>query len=215
MKTGFGGYYGNKGGVIINFRLFGSRFGIVNTHLPANDGEIKARIADWKTIEAHRYAVINAAYVFHPKSLQNFSAVPTLTMFCREKISWEPRDYLFWIGDLNFRVAVDPSLGKPNMSIIISTILTGTYPINKQFTFLYWLELSCNSAGAEEINARVKKGLYKDVLEKDELNQVREQGLIFEGWNEAEIKFNPTFKVSETNNQVTALMRALISALMS
>uniref|UniRef100_A0A146KL96 Phosphatidylinositol 4,5-bisphosphate 5-phosphatase A n=1 Tax=Lygus hesperus TaxID=30085 RepID=A0A146KL96_LYGHE len=129
LRTGFGGLYGNKGAVGVNFRLYNKRFGFVNSHLPAHDEAVNSRIEDIGKIETHR-----------------------------KKNTWNAQDFLFWLGDLNFRVAE-------------------------------------TNWDAETINSMLYKGLVKEVLANDQLNQLKSAGTIFVDWQEAEINFKPTFKV--------------------
>nr|ATU82755.1 secreted Inositol polyphosphate phosphatase protein [Pristhesancus plagipennis] len=81
VMTGAGGFYANKGGVIIKFRLFNQHFCIVNAHFHAHDQELQQRINDYETISIERAQLCNY-----------------------------PTDYVFWLGDLNFRIEEDPSL---------------------------------------------------------------------------------------------------------
>nr|ABR27940.1 salivary inositol polyphosphate 5-phosphatase [Triatoma infestans] len=75
IMTGKGGKFGNKGAVIVTFQLNNQWFCIVNSHLPAHDGKQPERIKDYKLIDAKR-----------------------------EKFCKKPSDYIFWLGDLNFRL---------------------------------------------------------------------------------------------------------------
>lgn len=79
-RTGFGGMWGNKGGVSIRFNAYGCSVCIVNAHLAASDDEISRRISDYNSI-------IDKQRFVDPQT-ENI-----LT-----------HDYVFWIGDLNFRI---------------------------------------------------------------------------------------------------------------
>uniref|UniRef100_E2J7A4 Salivary inositol polyphosphate 5-phosphatase n=1 Tax=Triatoma matogrossensis TaxID=162370 RepID=E2J7A4_9HEMI len=81
VMTGQGGKFGNKGGVIIKFHLNNQGYCIVNSHLPAHDGKLPERIKDYKLINAKREG------------------------FCGKK-----SDYIFWLGDLNFRLTDEKNL---------------------------------------------------------------------------------------------------------
>lgn len=80
VKTGFGGYLGNKGGVSLRFTLNGNSFSVTNSHLAAHQEHLQQRIEDYKTI------LDNTKYLID----SNTSSVLT-------------HDYAFWFGDLNFR----------------------------------------------------------------------------------------------------------------
>ncbi|XP_014243403.1 phosphatidylinositol 4,5-bisphosphate 5-phosphatase A-like isoform X1 [Cimex lectularius] len=75
VRTGFGGTLGNKGALVLNFRWFETDFSVINAHLPAHDDGNAKRIEDFKTIDSSRKSS------------------------CRK-----PADFLFWLGDLNFRL---------------------------------------------------------------------------------------------------------------
>ncbi|KAJ1531740.1 hypothetical protein ONE63_000403 [Megalurothrips usitatus] len=84
-KTGLGGMWGNKGAVTVRFNIYGCSVCVVNAHLAPHDHMLKERIADYNTIV----------------SSQTFSVGETTQIFLH--------DYVFWIGDLNFRLA-DPNV---------------------------------------------------------------------------------------------------------
>lgn len=83
-KTGLGGMWGNKGAVSIRLNIYGCSVCVVNAHLAPHDHLLKERIADYNTI-------VNS---------QTFSVGETTQIFLH--------DYVFWIGDLNFRLS-DPN----------------------------------------------------------------------------------------------------------
>lgn len=74
VRTGFGGYWGNKGAVILSFEAYGTSLCIVNSHLAAHDTEEgrTRRIQEFHQID--NYLRVNNS------------------------------DYTFWMGDLNFRL---------------------------------------------------------------------------------------------------------------
>jgi hypothetical protein len=81
MPTGVMGVMGNKGGVAIRFFLHDSSFCVVNAHLNAHMDNVARRNQDYQDI------------------------VREIVFFRGEKRStiWE-HDFLFWIGDLNYRI---------------------------------------------------------------------------------------------------------------
>ncbi|XP_076160352.1 inositol polyphosphate 5-phosphatase K [Ptiloglossa arizonensis] len=79
-RTGFGGMWGNKGAVSIRLNIYGISMCIVNTHLTPHDHLLADRIMDYNTI------LTNHSFTFSDTS----------------KILYH--DYVFWIGDLNFRL---------------------------------------------------------------------------------------------------------------
>lgn len=84
-RTGFGGIWGNKGAVSIRFNIYGCGLTFVVAHLAAHDHHLDERIEDFKQImDNHHYHV--------PRF--------------REILD---HDYVFWFGDLNFRLMGDDS----------------------------------------------------------------------------------------------------------
>ncbi|PNF32338.1 Inositol polyphosphate 5-phosphatase K [Cryptotermes secundus] len=79
-RTGLGGMWGNKGAVTIRLSIYGCSVCLVNCHLTPHDHLLQERIADYNNII---------------KS-QLFRAKETSNIFFH--------DYVFWIGDMNFRL---------------------------------------------------------------------------------------------------------------
>ena len=83
--TGFGGLWGNKGAVSVRMSLYGTGVTFVGAHLAAHDSELKERIEDYNQIvEKHHYKLPNYRNIFD-------------------------HDFVFWFGDLNFRLTGDDS----------------------------------------------------------------------------------------------------------
>ncbi|XP_034475415.1 inositol polyphosphate 5-phosphatase K [Drosophila innubila] len=79
-RTGFGGIWGNKGAVSVRFTLYGCGLSFVVAHLAAHDHQLDERIEDYKQIlENHHYHVKRYREIYD-------------------------HDYVFWFGDLNFRL---------------------------------------------------------------------------------------------------------------
>ncbi|XP_052862131.1 phosphatidylinositol 4,5-bisphosphate 5-phosphatase A-like isoform X2 [Anopheles cruzii] len=79
-RTGLGGIWGNKGAVSIRMNVYGSSICLVNAHLAAHDHMLEERINDYERIVQEQK--------FHVKA--------------KEAIF--DHDYVFWFGDLNFRL---------------------------------------------------------------------------------------------------------------
>ncbi|XP_035706133.1 phosphatidylinositol 4,5-bisphosphate 5-phosphatase A isoform X7 [Folsomia candida] len=79
-RRGFGGMWGNKGAVSIRLVLHGCSLCIVNCHLTPHDHMLKERISDYQEI-------------LHG---QTFSYQETSNILFH--------DYVFWMGDFNFRL---------------------------------------------------------------------------------------------------------------
>lgn len=84
-RTGLGGFWGNKGAVSIRLSLYGFGVVFVCSHLAAHDDKLKERIEDYhQIVENHKYQVQSYRRIFD-------------------------HDFVFWIGDLNFRLSGDMS----------------------------------------------------------------------------------------------------------
>ncbi|XP_076262811.1 phosphatidylinositol 4,5-bisphosphate 5-phosphatase A-like isoform X1 [Rhynchophorus ferrugineus] len=82
-RTGFGGMWGNKGAVSIRLSIYGCSICFVNAHLSAHDNQLKDRVEDYNSIIKD----------------QDFHVEETKKIFYH--------DYVFWMGDLNFRLMED------------------------------------------------------------------------------------------------------------
>ncbi len=84
-KTGFGGAAGNKGGVLLRFVYYNTSMCFVCSHFAAHQKEIKQRNEDFRQIYEQSDFVGQAV-------TNNF------------KIETRNHDYVFWCGDLNYRI---------------------------------------------------------------------------------------------------------------
>ncbi|XP_038109288.1 phosphatidylinositol 4,5-bisphosphate 5-phosphatase A isoform X2 [Culex quinquefasciatus] len=79
-RTGLGGIWGNKGAVSIRLNVYGCSICLVNAHLAAHDHMLEERINDYeKIVQEHKFHVKAKEAIFD-------------------------HDYVFWFGDLNFRL---------------------------------------------------------------------------------------------------------------
>jgi len=79
-RLGFGGYWGSKGGVSVRFNLYGVACCVVNCHLAAHEEYLEQRIDSYNNIiHNHVYSRKEAKHILY-------------------------HDYVFWMGDLNFRL---------------------------------------------------------------------------------------------------------------
>jgi len=82
-RLGFAGYWGSKGGVSVRFKLYGVSVCVVNSHLAAHDQFLQARLDSYNTIiDGHTYSQQETRHILN-------------------------HDYVFWMGDLNFRLKED------------------------------------------------------------------------------------------------------------
>ncbi|XP_059614755.1 inositol polyphosphate 5-phosphatase K isoform X1 [Phlebotomus argentipes] len=79
-RTGLGGIWGNKGAVSIRMNIYGCSTVFLNSHLAAHDHMLDERVEDYqKIVQEHKYHVKARESIFN-------------------------HDYVFWFGDLNFRL---------------------------------------------------------------------------------------------------------------
>ncbi|VVD04695.1 unnamed protein product [Leptidea sinapis] len=96
-KTGLGGLWGNKGAVSVRFNIYGCSICLVNCHLTAHEHLLADRIADYNTIiKDHTYHISETSNILY-------------------------HDYVFWIGDLNFRTD-HPSGKSPTSEEIVAKL---------------------------------------------------------------------------------------------
>ncbi|XP_072949081.1 inositol polyphosphate 5-phosphatase K-like [Epargyreus clarus] len=96
-KTGLGGLWGNKGAVSVRFNIYGCSVCLVNCHLTAHEHLLADRINDYNTIiKQHIYHVAETANILY-------------------------HDYVFWIGDLNFRTD-HPTGSSPTSEEIVAAL---------------------------------------------------------------------------------------------
>ncbi|KAM8713670.1 hypothetical protein ACLKA7_013918 [Drosophila subpalustris] len=84
-RTGLGGLWGNKGAVSIRLSLYGTGTVFVCSHLAAHDDKLKERIEDYhQIVDNTKYNSLSYRRIFD-------------------------HDFVFWFGDLNFRLSGDLS----------------------------------------------------------------------------------------------------------
>ncbi|XP_063623921.1 phosphatidylinositol 4,5-bisphosphate 5-phosphatase A-like [Cydia splendana] len=96
-KTGLGGMWGNKGAISIRFNIYGCSVCFVNCHLTAHEHLLADRVNDYNTIiKYHNYHVQETSNILY-------------------------HDYVFWIGDLNFRTD-HPTGSSPTSEEIVTSL---------------------------------------------------------------------------------------------
>jgi hypothetical protein len=116
VKTGFNGYVGNKGAVAVTLSIRGKRLLFVNSHLTAHQDATMSRNDDIQKIMAQlgsstlsrkpvRKNTVHSTEV-KDAPLKRASTTPTALAEPTTDIH-RAFDYLFWLGDLNYRVQMD------------------------------------------------------------------------------------------------------------
>ncbi|VVC33733.1 Endonuclease/exonuclease/phosphatase,Inositol polyphosphate-related phosphatase [Cinara cedri] len=139
--TGLLGLWGNKGAVSFSFKIHDTTICCINCHFAAHEENLKHRIDDYHTIIKSQY------FGSSKKTILN-------------------HDYVFWFGDLNFRL--DNSSLKSAEEI--------AYTVNN-------VESSYKTAN-----------ILTDIWAQDELNLVMKKSLVFKEFVEELPMFPPTYR---------------------
>ena len=91
--VGIGGFVGNKGAAALRFTYGNSSICVVSSHLSAHRGAVGSRNSDYNNI-------LNKVQFKDRHTDGNNSS---------SSISILDHDYVFWLGDLNYRIQVDIS----------------------------------------------------------------------------------------------------------
>lgn len=95
-RTGLGGIWGNKGAVSIRLNVYGCSICLVNAHLAAHDHMLEERINDYKKIvQEHKFHVKTKEAIFD-------------------------HDYVFWFGDLNFRLTGEATTSADDIRAMVA-----------------------------------------------------------------------------------------------
>ena len=147
--TGLGGVMANKGGILTSFLYKNYSFAFISSHLAAHMQHYGKRNENiWEIVREARTADKSVdALVQH--------------------------DFVFWMGDLNYRVDLNTPRGEPMP------------PKKGEAHKKHWAEAK----------SLVDEKKYAQLLEGDQLKREQEAGMIFHDFIEAPIAYKPTFKV--------------------
>ncbi len=147
--TGLGHIMANKGGLLISFLYKTYSLAFISSHLAAHLHHFKKRNENiWEILQEARTADKDLdALIQH--------------------------DYVFWMGDLNYRVDLNTARGE------------AMPPKKGEGHKKHW----------DEVKNFVDKKNYKPLLKADQLIREQKNGEIFKGFVEAPITYQPTFKV--------------------
>ena len=98
--VGIGGFVGNKGGVALRFTYGNSSICCVSSHLSAHRGAVASRNSDFHNILSK--------ITFKDKHSSTGTAGAPHTVHTVHTI--RDHDYIFWLGDLNYRIQTDISV---------------------------------------------------------------------------------------------------------
>ena len=147
--TGLGHIMANKGGILTSFIYKGYSLAFISSHLAAHLKHFSKRNENiWEILaEARTGDKDMDAFVQH--------------------------DYVFWMGDLNYRVDLNTARGEPMP------------PKKGDGHKKHW----------EEVKKLVDGKKYGELLKADQLKREQKAGNIFHNFMEAPITYTPTFKV--------------------
>jgi hypothetical protein len=146
--VGIGGFVGNKGAAALRFTYGNSSICAVSSHLSAHRGAVGSRNSDYNNI-------LNKVQFKDRHTDGNNSS---------SSISILDHDYVFWLGDLNYRIQVDISTEECYRRI------RSNKKTEKGHNDLVWLR------------------------SQDQLNIERAHGRVFELFEEGVLNFLPTYK---------------------
>ena len=161
---GIMGVMGNKGAVVVRFRIHNTTVCVVCSHLSANRENTLGRNADVRNInektalypsvstsssgmEANEVVSQKGDLKYLSTQWSNDTALPLLI---------EEHDVIFWLGDLNYRIQ--------------------------------------ESVSTADVLETVKSGRYKALLSEDQLFIEMNNKKVFQGYVEGQIEFEPTYK---------------------
>uniref|UniRef100_A0A2H8TQ97 Inositol polyphosphate 5-phosphatase K n=1 Tax=Melanaphis sacchari TaxID=742174 RepID=A0A2H8TQ97_9HEMI len=140
-RTGLLGLWGNKGAVSFSFKIYGATICCVNCHFAAHEEYLKHRIKDYHTIiESQNFGLSKKTILNH--------------------------DYVFWFGDLNFRLD------------------------NKKFKSAKEIVSQVNNINSSIRNATT----LAEIWTQDELSSVMQKSKAFKGFFEYLPMFPPTYR---------------------
>jgi hypothetical protein len=146
---GIGHLLANKGGIIIKLAYQRHTLAFVASHLAAH-------LKDWERRNSDFVEIVTEASVGNPH-------LNVLNEF----------DYVFWMGDLNYRIDLWTAVGKAQ-------------PKEKGETHeQHWAE----------VKDLADKKQWAALMQGDQLKREQAKGEIFQGFHEPDYNFLPTFKV--------------------
>ena len=160
--TGIGGVIGNKGGVMISFRVHDSSFCFISCHLAAQQSNELLRKANYHEL------------------------IRSMRLGVKELESCFQFDYIFWMGDFNFRIDRKNSEITMNLTLNLFTL---------------------NKDPFEKVVQEVEAKNWEFLKTKCQLSKMRNNNQIFSDFlvkihyfkinmelKEAEINFKPTYR---------------------
>lgn len=165
-KTGFGGMWGNKGAVSIRFGVSGVSVCLVNCHLTPHDHLLAERISDYNIILDD----------------QVFSNQETANIFFH--------DYVFWIGDLNFRLREEAGTATD----IVGKLHTKAKNKSGLPTDGTKKTVDKVKDSMDEVAGDLHNEGIDMLLEDDQLHLVMTSGAAFSELREEPVTFPPTYK---------------------
>lgn len=196
VGTGVLGMLGNKGAVGVRLRVYDSSLAIINAHLSSgdNEGDDLRRHADYsEALRRGAYVTLHGSSSLPPPMAlghddddDSASTIPTaevsdsstrLSLLPKRDGHWGDEnglldvEHALWMGDLNYRL------------VKRSTEIGGIGQLTPAI-----------------VAAAIRAGHVHALLERDQLRSAMRDGIVFNGWSEADIAFPPTFKYKRTTD---------------
>jgi inositol polyphosphate 5-phosphatase INPP5B/F len=166
--VGVMGVMGNKGGVVIRFNLHSTSICFVCAHLAASRNNIEARNSDYRNIMERSLLL--------PLSQNHLSSSsPTSTSSTSDPSS----------SPTLLEKCTSPSDGNISLTILEHDLIFWIGDFN------YRIDVSLS---LEDIMELLQKENLHALRKKDQLNLERDQGNVFQGFEEALLTFPPTYK---------------------
>jgi phosphatidylinositol-bisphosphatase len=110
VGTGLMGVMGNKGGVTIRLRFFDSTICFVCSHLRHQREEVAGRNMDVKMIMERTQLCPQTDNLYQAQNIMPKSSNNWRTEEFSNNLQIEQHDFIFWLGDLNYRISKSKSV---------------------------------------------------------------------------------------------------------
>mmetsp|Transcript_19225 Transcript_19225/g.24918 ORF Transcript_19225/g.24918 Transcript_19225/m.24918 type:complete len:188 (+) Transcript_19225:1314-1877(+) len=149
IATGFFNAFGNKGAIGISFQIGANSFCVINGHLSSGQSAFKRRITEFQRINNIIVEKLGQRSAKHPPRFSirtniNFNKHRVMPTCLRVNRLFDCFDFVFWSGDLNFRV-------NASRSIVDGLLKARCYDVllnNDQLSLL--MKVDPNFAGIQE-----------------------------------------------------------------
>ena len=202
VACGVGNVFHNKGaiGAFCNVKTKGGdekRILFVSSHLAAHASNVEDRNADFWRIVDELEAQVPPRFLLGTK--QKMDATTATTTACQQSLLLEAMDYVFWGGDLNYRLDLPREYAEHAVRNILKHDDKYSNP-NSDDIFVDSKSKRTSKRTSNDANKATTKALYLDLLRHDQLLKTIASGKAFHNFSEGPITFPPTFKYDTGSN---------------